>query len=204
MQAYTPQVVLSPLRQQPANKLVQVLWNGVMTTIPAALAAVILGSSLFTSRNVPAMEATLIAALAVFCVVFAVNSSVHSYLIVRYSAGDKVAADVGFYYMSNAVGRFAGTLASGAIYQYASASAATALGYCFVASAASAVVSTLLTLRIDDQAAGLACGPCLTVIGLGADGAGGGAAARGGGADAEPSTAAPRVEEAPTRDGLSS
>jgi MFS family permease len=59
----------------------------------------------------------LIAGLGVFGAIFAVNSSVHSYLILAYSDGDKVAMNVGFYYMANAGGRLAGTLLSGALYQ---------------------------------------------------------------------------------------
>lgn len=74
------------------------------------------------------MTALLLCGLVAFCVVFAVNSSVHSYLIVRYSGGDKVASSVGFYYMSNAAGRFVGTLCSGAIYQYAAEDKAYGLG----------------------------------------------------------------------------
>ena len=86
------------------------------------------------------MTALLLVGLAVFCVVFAVNSSIHSYLIVRYSGGDKVASSVGFYYMSNAAGRFVGTLCSGAIYQYAAVDKAVGLG---CASSAIAVSSLL-------------------------------------------------------------
>lgn len=74
------------------------------------------------------MTALLLAGLGAFCVVFAINSSIHSYLIVRYSGGDKVASSVGFYYMSNAAGRFVGTLCSGAIYQYAHEDKAYGLG----------------------------------------------------------------------------
>jgi len=59
----------------------------------------------------------LIGGLAVFGAVFALNSSVHSYLIVAYSDRDKVALNVGFYYMANAAGRLAGTFLSGLIYQ---------------------------------------------------------------------------------------
>ena len=59
----------------------------------------------------------LIAGLGVFGAIFAVNSSVHSYLILAYSEGDKVAMNVGFYYMANAGGRLIGTLLSGALYQ---------------------------------------------------------------------------------------
>jgi predicted MFS family arabinose efflux permease len=56
--------------------------------------------------------------LAIYGVVFAVNSAVHSYLIVAFADRDTVAMDVGFYYMANAAGRLAGTLLSGVTYQY--------------------------------------------------------------------------------------
>lgn len=55
--------------------------------------------------------------LLVFGAVFAVNSSLHSYLIVDFAKADGVAMDVGFYYMANAMGRLIGTLLSGAVYQ---------------------------------------------------------------------------------------
>ena len=57
--------------------------------------------------------------LGLFGALFAVNSSVHSYLILAWSDGDKVAMNVGFYYMSNAGGRLAGTLLSGLLFQRA-------------------------------------------------------------------------------------
>jgi predicted MFS family arabinose efflux permease len=59
----------------------------------------------------------LVAGLIVFGVVFAMNSAVHSYLILAYADGDKVAMNVGFYYMANAGGRLAGTVLSGVLYQ---------------------------------------------------------------------------------------
>jgi MFS family permease len=59
----------------------------------------------------------LLGGLGLFGVVFAVNSSVHSYLILAYSDGDKVAVNVGFYYMANAGGRLVGTLLSGLVFQ---------------------------------------------------------------------------------------
>ena len=55
--------------------------------------------------------------LALFGVVFAINSSVHSYLILSFSDSDKVALNVGFYYMANAGGRLVGCLLSGLSYQ---------------------------------------------------------------------------------------
>ena len=65
-----------------------------------------------------APEIAVLAGLLVFGVVFAVNSSLHSYLILAYADGDKVAMNVGFYYMSNAIGRLTGTVLSGVAYVY--------------------------------------------------------------------------------------
>lgn len=101
-------MVLQPLRQSPANKYVELLWNGVLIICPTILAALVLGSNIFTTHMLPGMIAVLVVGLAGYCFVFAVNSSVHSYLIVRYSEGDKVAMNVGFYYMANAMGRLVG------------------------------------------------------------------------------------------------
>ncbi len=61
----------------------------------------------------------ILVGLGIFGAVFAVNSSVHSYLILAYSDGDKVATNVGFYYMANAGGRLVGTLLSGVMFQVA-------------------------------------------------------------------------------------
>lgn len=59
----------------------------------------------------------IIIGLTIFGAVFAINSALHSYLILAYSDNDKVALNVGFYYMANAGGRLVGTVLSGAIYQ---------------------------------------------------------------------------------------
>ena len=60
----------------------------------------------------------IVGGLIAFGVVFALNSAVHSYLILAYAEGDKVAMNVGFYYMANAGGRLAGTVLSGLLYQW--------------------------------------------------------------------------------------
>ncbi|MEM0969111.1 MAG: organoarsenical effux MFS transporter ArsJ, partial [Verrucomicrobiota bacterium] len=60
----------------------------------------------------------IIVGLGLFGIVFALNSAVHSYLIVSYSDPDKVALNVGFYYMANAMGRLMGTVLSGALFQW--------------------------------------------------------------------------------------
>ena len=64
-----------------------------------------------------APTAVIIGGLALFAVAFAINSAVHSYLILAYTDGDKVALNVGFYYMANAGGRLAGTVLSGLVFQ---------------------------------------------------------------------------------------
>jgi predicted MFS family arabinose efflux permease len=60
---------------------------------------------------------TIIVGLLLFGVIFALNSSVHSYLILAYTDSDKAAMGVGFYYMANAIGRLTGTVLSGLVYQ---------------------------------------------------------------------------------------
>jgi predicted MFS family arabinose efflux permease len=66
---------------------------------------------------------TMLGGLVLFGVVFALNSSVHSYLVLAYSEADRVSLSVGFYYMANACGRLLGTLLSGVLYQLAGVSA---------------------------------------------------------------------------------
>jgi predicted MFS family arabinose efflux permease len=84
-------------------------WAWALVAVPAGIAlALDLGWS---------PQPVLVAGLAVFAVVFALNSTIHSYLILAYSAEDRVAMNVGFYYMANAAGRLAGTLLSGYAYQ---------------------------------------------------------------------------------------
>jgi predicted MFS family arabinose efflux permease len=89
-----------------------------------------------------AVTAIVVGGLMVFGVVFAVNSSLHSYLILAYSEGDKVSLDVGFYYSANATGRLVGTLLSGVLYLWGGLDAA------LWGSAAFVAVTWLLTLRL--------------------------------------------------------
>jgi predicted MFS family arabinose efflux permease len=82
-----------------------------------------------------ASTAVLLGGLGAFGVVFAVNSSVHSYLILAYSDGDEVAMNVGFYYMANAAGRLVGTLLSGVMFQAAGVSGCLWTSVAFAAAA---------------------------------------------------------------------
>ncbi len=85
------------------------VWALLLAGLPAAI-ALGLGTSL-------SAQWVLLGGLMVFGVLFAVNSSLHSYLIVSYAKEDGVSLDVGFYYMSNAMGRLLGTVLSGWMYQ---------------------------------------------------------------------------------------
>ncbi len=85
------------------------VWALLLAGLPAAIA---LGLNAELSP-----QAVLLGGLLLFGALFAVNSSLHSYLIVSYAQEDGVSLDVGFYYMSNALGRLLGTLLSGGVYQ---------------------------------------------------------------------------------------
>ncbi|MCF3934408.1 organoarsenical effux MFS transporter ArsJ [Acuticoccus sp. M5D2P5] len=90
-------------------------WVGVLTLIPAALAAAAWVGNAPDPQTW--LTATLVVGLLLFGVVFALNSSLHSYLILAFTKASRVTMDVGFYYMSNAAGRLVGTLLSGVSYQ---------------------------------------------------------------------------------------
>lgn len=85
------------------------LWVFLLAFLPILIAA-----ALYFDREA---QYVLVIGLIVFGIVFAINSAVHSYLIVAWSDRDKVSMNVGFYYMANAGGRLLGTVLSGLIYQ---------------------------------------------------------------------------------------
>ncbi|EPG0369459.1 organoarsenical effux MFS transporter ArsJ [Photobacterium damselae] len=84
-------------------------WAGLLATVTALIALLV------TFNLSP--QITIALGLMIFGAIFAVNSSLHSYLIVSYAKEDGVSLDVGFYYMANAMGRLIGTLLSGWVYQ---------------------------------------------------------------------------------------
>lgn len=135
VQSWTPQAVAKPLRQYPPNKFHSALWIIAGFFVPAVLGVVVQWSGVFRDGRRAAGIAVLLVGLMVFAVVFAVNSSIHSYLVVKYSDGDNVAMNVGFYYMSNAAGRLVGTLAGGALYQWAGDGPVDGIAACFFLSA---------------------------------------------------------------------
>lgn len=82
------------------------------------------------------VKTVLIAGLMVFGVLFAINSSLHSYLIVSMADADGVSLDVGFYYMANAMGRLIGTVLSGWVFQLYGLAACLAISFIFISFAA--------------------------------------------------------------------
>ena len=172
VQSWTPQLVTGPLHQTPPNKLTEVLW-GFINCIPTLILAIaMMTSSSFVNAISNEMMIWLIAVIATFAVIFAINSSIHSYLVVNYAAKEKVAISVGFYYMSNACGRLLGTLGSGLLYTYigedfgdmAGTNAVQGLAACFIAGTVSSLIAAFITMKINDNKAGLQCGPCITCV----------------------------------------
>jgi MFS family permease len=113
VQAAAPRLLGAKGQPEEAMTAKAILWAGLLVPIPFALAAV----ALLAGEPSPWLTATLIAGLLAFGFVFAINSSVHSYLILAFGSADRITRDVGFYYMANAAGRLIGTLLSGVSYQ---------------------------------------------------------------------------------------
>jgi predicted MFS family arabinose efflux permease len=86
------------------------------TQVWALVLAMISGTMAFFVALDLGRTVAIVAGLVVFGVVFALNSSLHSFLVLAYADDDDVALDVGFYYSANAAGRFVGTLLSGLLY----------------------------------------------------------------------------------------
>ena len=133
VQAMAPQLVKRSqdgLSQEvPAARM----WSAILAVIPIAIA-------LAVAMNVPYLEWVVVGGLGLFGFAFAVNSSIHSYIILAYAGSEKAAEDVGFYYPANALGRFLGTLMSGLLYQWGG------LMYALVGSGAMLIVCWLITL----------------------------------------------------------
>lgn len=135
VQSFAPLLTGKRTGRTPDGKTA-LLWAGLLMLIPATIA-------LSLHYNVhPAYG--LISGLLLFGLVFAVNSSLHSYLIISYASHDGVSLDVGFYYMANAAGRLLGTVLSGYVFQVAG------LEMCLWISAAFIALSALLTLGLPD------------------------------------------------------
>ena len=135
VQALAPQLVRRSADGLSAEVPAARLWSALLALVPVGIAAAVYA-------QVPHLEWVVVGGLGVFGFAFAVNSSVHSYLILAYAGSEKAAEDVGFYYAANALGRFMGTLFSGLLYQWGG------LLYALAGSAAMLAVCWLLTLQL--------------------------------------------------------
>ncbi len=116
--------------------------DGAAALAWALLLAVVTGLIAYGVQIQWQPELVIVGGLMIFGAVFAVNSSLHSYLIVSYAKGDGVSLDVGFYYMANAMGRLIGTILSGWVFQMAG------LAACLWVSCAFLVVTSLISLYL--------------------------------------------------------
>jgi len=115
-------------------------WGGLLVLVTVSIAAAVQFD--FYPR------VAILCGLAIFGIVFAVNSAVHSYLILAYTDSDQVALNVGFYYMANACGRLVGTLLSGVLYVMAG------LSGCLWVSASFVFIAVALTLMLPRRSTG--------------------------------------------------
>ena len=113
IQANAPRILRAKTR--PTDELIKVArgWAWRLAAVPAILT----GVAIIAGEPQLWLTISLVAGLLIFGIVFAVNSSLHSYLILSFTKAERVTMDVGFYYMANAAGRLAGTLLSGLTYQ---------------------------------------------------------------------------------------
>nr|WP_174823581.1 organoarsenical effux MFS transporter ArsJ [Ruegeria arenilitoris] len=113
VQASAPRLLHAAKR--PESDLIKAArkWAWLLTVVPAALTA----AALVSEEPQIWLTIILISGLFVFGAIFAINSALHSYLILAFTQAERVTMDVGFYYMANAGGRLMGTLLSGLTYQ---------------------------------------------------------------------------------------
>ena len=112
IQAYSPKLFLK--EDSKKINLVDISKNWIFYLL---VNLIILTFLLFLFSEIFLTKIFLFSGLFIFCGIFAVNSSIHSYLILHFSKKNTVSLDVGFYYMANATGRFVGTFLSGISYQ---------------------------------------------------------------------------------------
>lgn len=139
IQAAAPRLLAAQTKSDTEISGLAALWVGLLALIPAALALVVW----VAGEPQTWLTWTLVIGLLAFGAVFAINSAVHSYLILAFTRSERVTMDVGFYYMSNAAGRLLGTLLSGLSYQLGG------LPLCLSTAAVMAALSWLAARRLE-------------------------------------------------------
>ena len=113
VQARAPAILRSAGRSEADLAASARFWVGTLFFVPAGLAL----AALVAGGPSPWLTVSVVVGLLIFGVLFALNSSLHSYLILAFTSAERVTMDVGFYYMANAAGRLIGTVLSGLTYQ---------------------------------------------------------------------------------------
>ena len=133
VQAFAPRLTGNSDTRQPGGRTA-FAWAVLLAFIPAGIAL-----ALNTQYHI---QSSLVIGLLAFGAVFAINSSLHSYLILSHANRDGVSLDVGFYYMANALGRLLGTVLSGWLFQRYS------LEMCLWVSALFVVLSAVIVFKL--------------------------------------------------------
>jgi hypothetical protein len=113
VQGWAPRILKATSRSDSEILGLAKKWVGLLVLVPAVLAALVW----LNPTPSPFLTATIVFGLLVFGGIFAVNSALHSFLILSFTSAKRVTMDVGFYYMANAMGRLVGTVLSGLAYQ---------------------------------------------------------------------------------------
>ena len=143
VQGFAPKVLKAKDTGTPEFARLASRWVGLLVGIPLLLAVAVFASD---APGTPLTVALIIGLLA-FGGVFAVNSSLHSFLILAFATGERVTMDVGFYYMANATGRLLGTVLSGLAYQVAG------VGGCLLVASALLALSWVGTRKLNGSLA---------------------------------------------------
>jgi len=152
VQSVAPQLLAAGLGAKSPGGRTALLGALVLAALPAATA--------WAMPAIATPAAVVVTGLLIFGAVFALNSSLHSYLILAYTTEERAVLDVGFYYSANAAGRLAGTFLSGVIYQWAG------LVGCLWASTAFLLVAAAASVFLPAQ---VADAPPLAALGEGAE-----------------------------------
>lgn len=137
IQGIAPKITGSKSGQVPDGKAA-IVWALVLSIVTGLIA--------YSVQQQWHPEVVIVVGLMIFGAVFAVNSSLHSYLIVSYAKGDGVSLDVGFYYMANAMGRLIGTVLSGWVFQMWGFSACLWVSFAFL------VLTTIISFWLPTRA----------------------------------------------------
>lgn len=138
VQAFAPRLLGARHRPEAEITAQAIRWAGYLVPIPFALAL----AAWLSAGPAVWLTALIVVGLLVFGFVFAINSSVHSYLILAFGSAERITRDVGFYYMANAAGRLLGTALSGLSYQLGG------LALCLATAGVMALASWLAARRL--------------------------------------------------------